>query len=81
MASVPVPVATASPAPPVPATPETPIEGAASVAGGVIGLVVLAACSDALPAGMVKILGFGALVAIVGGLVVLFGGRRTDLFR
>jgi hypothetical protein len=29
----------------------------------------------------VKILGFGAVVAILGGLVVLFGGRRSDLFR
>lgn len=81
-ASVAVPVATASSAPPTPpAQPETPIEGAASVAGGVIGLVVLAACSDALPAGVVKILGFVGLMAIVGGLVVLFGGRRSDLFR
>lgn len=81
-ASVAVPVATASSAPPAPpAQPETPIEAAASVAGGVIGLVVLAACSDALPAGVVKILGFVGLMAIVGGLVVLFGGRRSDLFR
>ena len=88
-AAVAVPVAVAAATAPAPAAPprttgggqETPAEAAMTAGGGAAGLIAVWACSDFLHPTLVKILAFGAVMAILGGVLVLCGGRRSDMFR
>lgn len=82
MASVAVPVAAAAPALPTPTgESDARAQAVGTVIVGVVILILVFVFSDKLGGGLVKFLGLGAALVIIGGLAVAFGGGGKSPLR